>query len=72
MKILIADDHALFRDELSSRLEKINPDVVLMQASSFSQALKILEKEVDLDMIIVDLDMPDMQWEEGIKIMKQK
>ena len=72
MKILIADDHALFRDELSSRLEKINPDVVLMQASSFSQALKILEKEVDLDMIIVDLDMPDMQWEEGIKILKQK
>lgn len=72
MKILIADDHALFRDELSSRLEKINPDVVLMQASSFSQALKILEKEVDLDMIIVDLDMPDIQWEEGIKILKQK
>ncbi len=72
MKILIADDHALFRDELASRLEKLNSDVVLMQASSFSQALKILEKETDLDMIIVDLDMPDMQWEEGINQLKQK
>ena len=30
MKILIADDHALFRDELASRLEEINPDIVLM------------------------------------------
>ena len=72
MKILIADDHALFRDELASRLEKLNSDVVLMQASSFSQALKILEKETDLDMIIVDLDMPDMKWEEGIEQLRQK
>ena len=72
MKILIADDHALFRDELASRLEEINPDIVLMQAPSFSQSLKIIEKEPDLDMMIVDLDMPDMHWEESIEQLRQK
>ena len=55
MKILIADDHALFRDGLA-----------------ISQALKILDQENDIDMIIVDLDMPDMKWEEGIEQLRQK
>ena len=52
MKILIADDHALFRDGLAMRLEEIDPDVILLQAATFSQALKILDQENDIDMII--------------------
>lgn len=72
MKILIADDHALFRDGLAMRLEEINPDVVLLQAANFSQALKILDKESNIDMVIVDLDMPDMKWEDGIEELRKK
>lgn len=72
MKILIADDHALFRDGLAMHLEEINPDVVLLQASNFSQALKILDKEANIDMVIVDLDMPDMKWEDGIEELRKK
>ncbi len=72
MKILIADDHALFRDGLAMRLEEINPDIVLHQAPTFSQALKILDKETDINMIIADLDMPDMKWEDGIEQLKKK
>lgn len=45
MKVLIADDHALFRDGLGMRLEQIDPNVVILQASSFGQALKILDQE---------------------------
>lgn len=72
MKILIADDHALFRDGLAMRLEEINPDIVLHQAATFSQALKILDKEADINLIIADLDMPDMKWEDGIRELKSK
>ncbi|MBQ7303406.1 MAG: response regulator transcription factor [Alphaproteobacteria bacterium] len=72
MKILIADDHALFRDGLAMRLEQINPDIVLHQAPTFSQAIKILDKEHNIDMVIVDLDMPDMRWEDGIEEIKKK
>lgn len=72
MKILIADDHALFRDGLAMRLEEINPDIILHQAPTFSQALKILDKETDINMVIVDLDMPDMKWEDGIRELKSK
>lgn len=70
MKILIADDHALFRDHLALNLENIAPQTVIVQVSGFSQALKILKDKQDVDMIFVDLDMPDMKWENTIKQLK--
>lgn len=72
MKVLIADDHALFRDGLSLNLERIDPQAVVFQAGSFSQALKILDDEKKLDLIIIDLDMPDMQWEKGLAELRKK
>ncbi len=72
MKILIADDHALFRDGLSLQLEKIAPQAVINQAANFSQALKIVESVQDTDLIIIDLDMPDMKWEDGLRELRAK
>lgn len=72
MKVLIADDHALFRDGLGMRLEQIDPEVVILQASSFTQALKIIDEEKKIDLVILDLDMPDMSWEEGLPEIKKK
>jgi DNA-binding NarL/FixJ family response regulator len=46
MKILIADDHALFRDGLALRLEEIAPEAIILQAASYSQVFKILNNEV--------------------------
>ena len=45
MKVLIADDHALFRDGLSLHLEQIDPQAVIFQAGNFSQAMKRLRKK---------------------------
>lgn len=72
MRILIADDHALFRSGLSTSLGLISPQAVIIEASNFSQALKILDSEQKMDLIIVDLDMPDMHWEEGLQFLKNK
>ncbi len=72
MKLLIADDHALFRDGLSLQLEKIAPHAVINQAANFSQALKIVQASSDLDLIIIDLDMPDMKWEDGLRELQAK
>lgn len=71
MKILIADDHALFRDGLSMHLEKISPQAVITQTGNFSQALKAVQSVPDMDLIIIDLDMPDMKWEEGLSKLKE-
>lgn len=72
MKVLIADDHALFRDGLSMHIEKLDPEAVIFQAGNYSQVLKILDDEKKLDLILLDLDMPDMKWEDGLfEIMKK-
>lgn len=67
MKILIADDHALFRDGLALRLEEIAPEAAILQASSYSQVFKILNTEPDIDVLILDVEMQDMPWLESLK-----
>lgn len=71
MKILIADDHALFRDGLSMNLEKLAPNAVVSQAADFVQAQKIAASEPNLNLIIVDLDMPGMKWEDGLRELRK-
>ena len=67
MKILIADDHALFRDGLALRLEEIAPEAAILQASSYSQVFKILNTEPNIDVLILDVEMQDMPWLESLK-----
>lgn len=71
MKVLIADDHALFRDGLGMRLEQIDPNVVILQASSFGQALKILDQERK-STLLCWTGYADMPWEEGLGEMRKK
>lgn len=71
MKILIADDHALFRDGLALRLEQIVPDAAIAQAGGYSQVLKILKTDNRFDVLILDVEMQDMPWLEGLKKIKE-
>lgn len=67
MKILIADAHALYRDGLALHVEQIAPEATIMQASSFSQVLKILQKTEQPDVLILDIEMSDMPWLSSLK-----
>lgn len=67
MKVLIADDHAIFRDGMALFLETINEEMVLLQSSNYAQTVKTLDREKDIDLVILDLDMPDMKWEQGLE-----
>ncbi len=58
MKILIADDHALFRDGLRYVLRELDPDVEVFEAVSTTETLAIVETHTDLDLILLDLSMP--------------
>ena len=60
MKILIADDHALFRDGLRCLLEHVQDDTVVLEASTCRQALSISKEHEDIDLILPDLAMPDL------------
>jgi DNA-binding NarL/FixJ family response regulator len=60
MKILVADDHWVSRTGLRHSLSQLERPVNLfLEASSFGGARKIAAERPDLDLIILDLLMPD-------------
>ncbi len=58
MRILIADDHALFRDSLRSLLEAHDQEVV-GEASNGNEAIELAWK-LKPDVTLMDLTMPDL------------
>lgn len=71
MKILIADDHALFRDGLGLYLEKLEPDAVVLQASSYSQMFKLLSSDKKINFVFFDFEMADMPWQDAFEKLKE-
>ncbi len=58
MKVLVIDDHPVFRDGLSSLLQQIGPETVVLQAGDVAQAMTIVGQQADLDVVLLDLVMP--------------
>ena len=66
MRILIADDHALFRDGLRSLLEANDLEVV-GEASNGKEAIELAWKHKP-DVVLMDLGMPEM---DGLEATRQ-
>lgn len=60
MKILIADDHALFREGMSYILGELAESVALLEAADCETALRYAAEHSDLDLVLLDLNMPDL------------
>ena len=71
MKILIADDHELFRDGLRHVLDQLGGSLVIVEASDFQQAIQAVEREQDIDIVLLDLSMPGMAWNEGLQRLRE-
>ncbi len=71
MKILIADDHELFRDGLRHVLEQLDNGVSVVEASDYKQALEVAAREQDIDIVLLDLNMPGMPWGEGLQALRE-
>lgn len=72
MKLLIADDHALFRDALVQYIERSDPSSRVTLAKDFPQAMDILEQNPHQDLVILDLRMPGMNGMDGFTQMKER
>lgn len=61
VKILLADDHALFRDGLRLVLAGFDPDIRVVEAADYPQAIAKAGTEKDLSLALIDLAMPGME-----------
>lgn len=66
MKILIADDHELYRDALSILVQRLDESVEIHLSNSYTELLQIASTSSNWDLMLVDLNMPGLSYYEGI------
>jgi DNA-binding NarL/FixJ family response regulator len=59
MKILVVDDHALIRDAMHGVLRDLAPDAAVVEAADGEQALKLVGDDSDIELVLLDLTLPD-------------
>lgn len=59
MKILVIDDHALIRQAMHGVLKKLKRDAAILEASTCEQAMRILASDSGINLILLDLTLPD-------------
>lgn len=60
MNILIIDDHPLYIEGISYLLKQLSDDVNILKAVTIPDAITHLEANTDFDLILLDLDLPEM------------
>jgi DNA-binding NarL/FixJ family response regulator len=60
MKILVIDDHALVREGLRNVMQGLGSDVEVLEAEFGQQGCNLAAQHPDLDLVLLDLALPDM------------
>src|SRR5260370_38071034 len=67
IRILLADDHAIFRDGLRKLLDADREVALIGEASNGSECIKMLAK-LKPDILLLDLRMPD---KDGLAVLEE-
>ncbi len=73
IRVLIADDHPLFRDGLVHRLS-FEPDIeIIAQAENGAQALEMISAKQDsIDVVLMDINMPELDGMYVLELLKEQ
>lgn len=58
MKILLADDHTLFRDALMGYIERAQPGAKITSVSNLDEVRHVLDADPRYDLVLLDWQMP--------------
>ncbi|WP_374469409.1 response regulator [Phenylobacterium sp.] len=68
--VLLADDHPLFRTALSTAVRRVRSDARILEASTLSGALDRLRETPAVDLVLLDLRMPDCDGFTGLLTLR--
>lgn len=71
-RVLIADDHPLVRDGLRTVISVAFDQTELFEAASVAEAVAVIDREGDFDLVLLDLNMPDAQGFSGLKQLRER
>ena len=64
--LVIADDHPLFRDALRQAVAGVMTSARIDEAGSFDELTAMLERDSDVDLVLLDLTMPGISGFSGL------
>ncbi|MBT9292016.1 response regulator transcription factor [Prosthecodimorpha staleyi] len=69
-RFVIADDHPLFRGALRQTLEAMFAGVTIAEAGSLDAVSKLLDEAGDVDLVLLDLNMPGVRGFSGLMYLR--
>ena len=72
MKVLVVDDHPLIREALRNVLAELDPQFELLEAADSVSALRIVTSCPDIDLVLLDLNLPDGEGLTTLEELRQR
>ncbi|MBS7542279.1 response regulator transcription factor [Ancylobacter oerskovii] len=69
-RLAIADDHPLFRGALREAVTRQFPQAELFEAGGFEDLQALLERESEMDLVLLDLTMPGVRGFSGLMYLR--
>jgi DNA-binding NarL/FixJ family response regulator len=69
-RLVIADDHPLFRGALREAVSGLFSEVDITEAGSFDDVANLLERGAEVDLILLDLAMPGVRGFSGLMYLR--
>lgn len=70
VRILIVDDHPLFREALQNAVHLAYPDAEVIEATTVAGAHEIISANRDINLMLLDLSLPGVQGMDGLLAIK--
>lgn len=72
MRVLIVDDHPLYRAGVRALLAGLDPDLIAADVSDVPQALQLADTQAPFDLVLLDMNLPGTSRLEALQKIKSR
>jgi len=72
MRILVADDHAMFGAALHYLLKSVDAEIEIEPVCSVAETLEAIDRTGQPDLILLDYSMPDLDGLQGLELIRSR